>query len=94
MDFTLIKRDVKEGFAVKAATFNSLRMLKTFWRVLEAKHKKKLSRHAFYIKDEVKSQYHLLIAFIKDKQQAQNYCDDLAEKINLSCHIEEMALTI
>ncbi|NTS75666.1 hypothetical protein HR060_02195 [Catenovulum sp. SM1970] len=94
MDITLEKKEIRQGFVVKNATFNSLKMLKVYWAGLDKRYKPLFKHHTFYTKDKMVSKYHLMLAFLETEQAAIDYCQMLNDAVKLNCQVEPMEFAI
>lgn len=86
-DFLLKKQRLRSGYVANIATFNSVAVLKVYWKML----KKRLGNQpemaeAFYMQDEESKRYQLNLAFNAERSEVDASCD-YAKQVELDCTV-------
>jgi len=90
-DFILSQLEFTSGYIANIGKFSSLNMLKTYWYLINRRHRARLQQAVFYIKDDLTNKYYLNLAFYELSTEADSACD-AAQKLKISCTVEPYEL--
>lgn len=86
-DLSMEQLIFSSGYVVNVGSFTSLTMLKTYWHLIQRRHRSRLRQTVFYVKNELTNKYQLNLGFYKEKTTADNACD-ITSKADINCTVE------
>jgi hypothetical protein len=86
-DFALAQLNFTSGYVVNLDTFDDLKMLQVYWRLIQRRYRAKLKQTAFYVEKENTGRYSLNLAFYPDNLKAYQACEQISEA-DIQCDVE------
>lgn len=86
-DFTLEELEFSKGYVVRAAEFNSLKMLQAYWYLIKKRYRSSLKQKVFYIENKDVGKYQLNLGFYEKEDESISACDKIS-KMKINCTVE------
>jgi hypothetical protein len=86
IDIQLAQKEYLQGYVPAIASFNSLPLLKLYWKKLSREpHMAPFKKHVFHFTEA--NQHILALAYFKCKQMAEKVCDAISQK-DIDCQVK------